>query len=190
MSADLEPDLEALRSAKAKSGFTGVRVTASRKYQPQIWDKNLGTMRGLGSYRTPEEAARVLAEAKRDGADEEHQGPVDSRAKRGTVRAVVKELTFLPRRAAWRVESFRACTRLQASLDETTRIILEAQERALNAQRIEERAAKRSRVEEAAAPTPAARAAEPPAQAATPRTVPNSLLTRWLARGSAQSAGS
>ena len=73
MSADLEPDLEALRSAKAKSGFTGVKVTASRKYQPQIWDKDLGTMRGLGSFGTPEEAARVLAEAKRDGADEEHQ---------------------------------------------------------------------------------------------------------------------
>ena len=101
--------------------------------------------------------------------------------------ALLKELTFPPRRAAWRVESFRACTRLQASLDETTRIILEAQERALNAQRIEERAAKRSRVEEAAPPTPAA---EPPTPAATPRTALNSLLTRWLARGSAQSAGS
>ena len=76
----------------------------------------------------------------------------------------------------------------QAHLDETARMILEAQERALKAQRVEERAAMRSRVEEAAAPAPAA---EPPTQAAaTPPTAPNSLLTRWLARGSAQSAGS
>ena len=32
-----ESDLEAQRSTKAKSGFKGVKVTSSRKYQPQIW---------------------------------------------------------------------------------------------------------------------------------------------------------
>ena len=79
----------------------------------------------------------------------------------------------------------------QAHLDETARMILEAQERALKAQRIEERAAMRSRVEEAAAPAPAA---EPPVpaqvQATTPRTALNPVMARWLSRGSGQSAGS
>ena len=40
-----ESDLEAQRSTKAKSGFKGVKVTSSRKYQPQIWCPELGTMR-------------------------------------------------------------------------------------------------------------------------------------------------
>ena len=79
-----ESDLEAQRSTKAKSGFKGVKVTSSRKYQPQLWCPELGTMRALGSFETAEEAAVVLIEAKRDGACWE--GPIDYRAKRGTVR--------------------------------------------------------------------------------------------------------
>jgi hypothetical protein len=42
-------------------------VTSSRKYQPQIWCPELGTMRALDSFETAEEAAVVLIEAKRDG---------------------------------------------------------------------------------------------------------------------------
>jgi hypothetical protein len=79
-----ESDLEAQRSTKAKSGFKGVKVTSSRKYQPQIWCPELGTMRALGSFETAEEAAVVLIEAKRDGPCWEE--PVEYRAKRGTVR--------------------------------------------------------------------------------------------------------
>ena len=109
----------------------------------------------------------MLAEAKRDGADEEHQGPVDSRAKRGTVRLCTLEPDLLcrPSTRAVPIESLspiRVCP--QAHLDETARMILEAQERALKAQRIKERGSKRSRVEEAAAPAPAA---EPLVQATT-----------------------
>ena len=72
-----EAELEAQRSTKAKSGFKGVKVTSSRKYQPQIWCPELGTMRALGSYETAEEAAVVLIEAKREGACWE--GPMDYR---------------------------------------------------------------------------------------------------------------
>ena len=63
----MEVTEEAQRSTKAKSGFKGVKVTSSRKYQPQIWCPELGTMRALGSFETAEEAAVVLIEAKRDG---------------------------------------------------------------------------------------------------------------------------
>ena len=79
-----EEELEAQRSTKAKSGFKGVKVTSSRKYQPQNWCPELGTMRTLGSFETAEEAAVVLIEAKRDGPCWEE--PVEYRAKRGTVR--------------------------------------------------------------------------------------------------------
>ena len=80
-----EEELEAQRSTKAKSGFKGVKVTSSRKYQPQTWCPELGTMRTLGSFETAEEAAVVLIEAKRDGPC--WAEPVDYRAKRGTVRS-------------------------------------------------------------------------------------------------------
>jgi hypothetical protein len=73
----MEVTEEAQRSTKAKSGFKGVKVTSSRKYQPQIWCPELGTMRALGSYETAEEAAVVLIEAKREGACWE--GPMDYR---------------------------------------------------------------------------------------------------------------
>ena len=80
-----EAELEAQRSTRAKSGFLGVKVTTSRKYQPQIWCPELGMMRGLGSFDDAEEAAAELIKAKRDGPG--FQGPVDHRAKRGTVHS-------------------------------------------------------------------------------------------------------
>lgn len=79
-----EAELEALRSTKAKSGFRGVKVTASRKFQPQVWCSELRTMRALGSFDDAEDAALARLAAMRDGPD--FEGPIDYRAKRGTVR--------------------------------------------------------------------------------------------------------
>lgn len=83
-SVEMEPDLEPLRSARAKSGFLGVKITTSGKYQPQIFVKELGKQRQLGSYETAEEAAQVLARAKEYGPG--WNRPIRKRAERDTVR--------------------------------------------------------------------------------------------------------
>ena len=67
--ADEVADLDALRSSKARSGFKGVKVTTSGKFQPQIFLKETGGQRALGTFDSAEEAARELARAKRDGPD-------------------------------------------------------------------------------------------------------------------------
>ena len=83
-SAEPEPDLEPLRSANNKSGFLGVKVTSSGKYQPQIWAKELGGQRGIGSFDTPEEAALARTRANKDKPG--WSAPVKKRAARDTVR--------------------------------------------------------------------------------------------------------
>ena len=56
------------RSSRAKSGFTGVKITPSGMFQPQLAAAALTGVPqlGLGSYKTAFEAAEVLAKAKQD----------------------------------------------------------------------------------------------------------------------------
>lgn len=83
-----ESDLEAQRSTKAKSGFKGVTVTTSRKFQARIFIKTGLPQLDLGTFDTAEEAARVVAaaKAKRKRGEEPRNEPVRERAARGTVR--------------------------------------------------------------------------------------------------------
>ena len=62
--SDTPVELE--RSATNETGFVGVKLTASGKFQPTIYSVELKRQVGLGSFSTAEEAALVLARAKRD----------------------------------------------------------------------------------------------------------------------------
>ena len=77
-------NLEDLRSSSAESGFLGVKVTTSGKFQAQIFIKADNRQRGFGTFDTAEEAAVALAHAKRAGPN--FAGPPAKRAQRGTVR--------------------------------------------------------------------------------------------------------
>ena len=59
-------NLEDLRSSSAESGFLGVKVTTSGKFQAQIFIKADNRQRGLGTFDTAEEAAVMLAIIKRE----------------------------------------------------------------------------------------------------------------------------
>ena len=83
----MEPDLEALRSKKAKSGFKGVTVTTSNKFQARIFIETNMPQLDLGTFDTAEDAARAVATAKekRKRGDKARDEPVRERAARGTV---------------------------------------------------------------------------------------------------------
>ena len=81
----MEIDLEELRKPRTASGFKFVKVTNSNKFQPWLKDPKTGEQRGLGSFETAEEAAKVVVAALRDGVT--FDGPPLKRNKRGTVRA-------------------------------------------------------------------------------------------------------
>ena len=84
----MEPDLEALRSRRAKSGFKGVTVTTSKKFQGRIFIKTGVPQLDLGTFDTAEDAALAVAAAKekRKRGEEVRDEPVRKRAARDTVR--------------------------------------------------------------------------------------------------------
>ena len=88
---DMEQDSEALPRSENKSGYLGVKVTKSGKFQPQIFTKTGVPQRGLGSFEKAVDAARALAAAKakikRNETQTVWQGPVDVRAARGSLCA-------------------------------------------------------------------------------------------------------
>ena len=85
---DMEPDLEALPRSNNKWGYLRVKVSTSGKFQPQLFTKTGEPQRGLGSFDTAEEAAKVrmMALMKRKRGDAVWDKPVLPRAERGTVR--------------------------------------------------------------------------------------------------------
>ena len=71
-----EAELEAQRSTKAKSGFKGVTVTTSKKFQGRIFIKTGLPQLDLGTFDTAEDAARavVAAKAKKLGTSQSASG--------------------------------------------------------------------------------------------------------------------
>lgn len=183
----MEPDLEALPRSNNRSGYLGVKVSSSGRFQPQLFTKTGEPQRGLGSFDTAEEAAKVRMAAlmKRKREEAVWDGPVRKRAERGTVRPRCSALPVPPR--SQRVP----CSRWQASLDDDEREVLAIQKAldkarcsALKAEiKTELKAEKRSRN---AAPVQPVAAAEP---IATPKSVKHGVMARWLARGAGQSNG-
>jgi hypothetical protein len=84
----MDPNLEVLQRPNNQSGYLGVKVTASGKFQPQLFTATGEPQRGLGSFKTAEEAARARAAAlkKRTRGESIWHEPVLKRAERGTVR--------------------------------------------------------------------------------------------------------
>jgi hypothetical protein len=84
----MNANLEVLQRSNNKSGYLGVKVTASGKFQPQLFTATGEPQRGLGSFESAEDAARARAAAleKRKRGESVWQEPVLKRAERGTVR--------------------------------------------------------------------------------------------------------
>ena len=79
-------ELELAHSSRAASGFKGVQKTTSGKWQARAYlGKRDEKQRDLGSFDSPEEAARALAKWHRDRPG--WSGPPKKRAARDTVRA-------------------------------------------------------------------------------------------------------
>ena len=77
-----------LASLKRPGDKGTIKRTASGKFQPQLFIKELNTQRALGSCDTAEEAARAVAAAlaKRKRGEEVREKPKQQRATRGMVR--------------------------------------------------------------------------------------------------------
>ena len=85
MTDEYEHDLEPLCSSKAKSGYKGVTITSSKRFQARIFIKMDLPQLDLGTFDTAEDAVPA-AKAKRKRGEEVRHEPVRERAARGTVR--------------------------------------------------------------------------------------------------------
>ena len=188
-----EPDVEFLRSTTTASGFKNVIVTASNKFQPRVYDKEKGGQRGLGSFKTAEEAAAKLAAFLRDNDGATFGRPTEARAKRGWVRCLTRSAPALcPAYGQPHVRA--ACFGPQASLSEEDREALEerlaiekAQEMARKARRQQAREEKKKEREERR-PKPVEQPVAPRVPSQAPTSKAQALMAGWLARGSAVAA--